>query len=268
MKNHLKRMAKKVVYKNQLHLFWSKSSVGNWGDDLNPILCELISGKKCRYASGEQSNKFMAIGSILSHADNRTEVWGSGFISSCAKYISRPQKVHAVRGPLTRKRLIELGYSDVPEIYGDPALLLAKFAPDPPKKKYKLGIIPHYADKRHPLIEKYKGDSACKVIDVSLPIWDFLSTLRECDSIISSSLHGLICADTFKIPNAWVEFSNKVTGNGFKFSDYFLSTSRPVVKPINLVDNYVAYYPQDSELNYKINIDLKRLIQSCPFAKS
>ncbi len=56
--------------------------------------------------------------------------------------------MRAVRGPLTRQFLMDMGI-DCPKIYGDPALLLPKLFPEfkkseNPTKEYI--IIPHHSD--------------------------------------------------------------------------------------------------------------------------
>ena len=60
------------------------------------------------------------------------------------------------------------------------------------KKKYKLGIIPHYIDKIK-FNEIYKNnDEDVKIIDVTQPIQIVIKDILECEMTISSSLHGII----------------------------------------------------------------------------
>jgi hypothetical protein len=39
--------------------------------------------------------------------------------------------------------------------------------------------------------------------------------------VISSSLHGLIVADSLGIPNVWLRLSPDVLGGDYKFKDYY-----------------------------------------------
>ena len=70
---------------------------------------------------------------------------GTGFQVWKWKNNKKPKKILSVRGPLTRKRLLELDY-ECPETYGDSGMILPYFYYPEIKKKYKLGIIPHYID--------------------------------------------------------------------------------------------------------------------------
>ena len=47
-----------------------------------------------------------------------------------------------------------------------------------------------------------------------------MQQVNKYDSIISSSLHGIIVAHSYGIPAGWWKPSNKVTGDGSKFEDY------------------------------------------------
>ena len=58
------------------------------------------------------------------------------------------------------------------------------------------------------------------VIDVQRQPIEVIADVDKCEYILSSSLHGVIAADSLGIPNAWILLSDKVLGSGFKFYDY------------------------------------------------
>jgi pyruvyltransferase len=183
--------------------------------------------------------------------------------------IIKPKKVYAVRGPLTRNLLLKQGI-ECPEIYGDPALLFPRFYNPTIEKKYKLGIIPHYVDSNSDWIKSIKRDDV-KVLDICMETHEFVDALKECENIISSSLHGVIAADAYGIPNMWMTIngSKDVYGGGFKFRDYFASVKRDVkcfeaIDSIPLdLDNVIKEIPP-----HKIEIDLDMLYDACPFKKN
>jgi pyruvyltransferase len=247
---------------NKIPLFWYQDT--NWGDALNPVLVSLLSDKKTRYCPKYYCNRFFAIGSILENANEKTEVWGSGFIRNKSSVLGKPKKIHAVRGPLTRAALLENGI-DCPETYGDPALLLPLFFnPDVPKK-YDVGIIPHYVDKNHPWIEKQRSESGVLVIDVRSDTWDFIRAVKSCKVILSSSLHGLICSDSYGVPNVWIQLSNEVIGGDFKFRDYRLSIGAEEPKPFKISGDTILEEIVFTSKTYNPKIDLRKLLLSCPF---
>ena len=86
-----------------------------------------------------------------------------------------------------------------------------------------------------------------------------INYIYSCKSIVSSSLHGLICSDAYNKPNLWLD-QYALPEKDFKFKDYFGSQKRDYIKIKNL-DEY-----DESLLYQKGNtIDLEKLINSFPF---
>lgn len=253
-------------------VYWGENY--NWGDWLNVKLFSLMSGvpeddiNRVWLGTDEPTERYYCIGSILNHTYSEGyEVWGSGMESPKYPIPTKPKKVHAVRGPLTRKALIDNGY-ECPEVYGDPALLYPRFYKPNVEKKYKYGIIPHFSHGGNTWLANFNDNPDVKVIDVIDPtINRFVDEVNECEIILTSSLHGLICADSYGIPSYWVDLRENLNDNinWFKFKDYFMSVGRPPVGPYqitkstNLDEHY--YY------KYTIDIDLDKLYEACPFKK-
>ena len=244
-----------------------KSVLGydNWGDSINPFFISLISGIKPRVLSifeHPDKENFLIIGSILRHADDKTVVWGAGFIEQDAICSVVPKKILAVRGPLTRQKLLDQGI-ECPEVFGDPILLLPRFYFPQVNKKYKLGIIPHEIDQDSEWL-KNVNDPNVKIINIKQYGLGFVDEVLECEKIASSSLHGLIVADAYGIPSTWLEFSDKVIGKGFKFLDYFASVGRKDKKPLRITAKTKLSDIMNSFSDYKIKIDLDKLWDARP----
>jgi pyruvyltransferase len=244
---------------------WSGNHLPNWGDELNKTLIKKITGKDIVWHPKQTEDHYICIGSILQWSNEKTTVWGAGFIGSDRRLAVKPKNICAVRGPLSRDIIISQGY-ECPEVYGDPALLYPRYYNPNKSKKYKYGIIPHYIDAAHPWVQKFINNPDVKIINIIDPtINRFVDEINECEIILSSSLHGLIAADSYGVPSYWIELSDKVIGNGFKFHDYFASVNRPIVKPFKPTENTkISNLPL---YDYSVDIDLDKLINSCPFKK-
>lgn len=221
----------------------------NWGDQLNKYLIEKITKKAVVKNNFKQLPHILAIGSVLSSASPKSIIWGSGFISKSAPLRTTQVNVRAVRGTLTRDRLRNEFGINCPDVLGDPAVLLPLFYDAKHIcKKYKVGIIPHYKDKELPAVQALLKKGAV-LVDIQEDIEPFIDKLNECEYIISSSLHGLIAADTYGIPNLWVAFSDNVLGGEYKFCDYYSTT-----------DNNA---PRITLINDKVDSSLEELIALC-----
>ena len=90
-------------------------------------------------------------------------------------------------------------------------------------KIYQVGIVPHYLHKSHPVVlalAERLGPMA-RVIDVFDSPRQVVTEIASCKHIFSSSLHGLVVADSIGIPNRWVLLSDDLIGGSFKFRDYY-----------------------------------------------
>jgi pyruvyltransferase len=238
--------------------------IRNWGDALNPILVELLSGRKAQPLKGYFHDRYLVVGSILGTANSHAQVWGSGFIREGESVMEPPRAVFAVRGPLSRRALLKAGI-DCPEVYGDPALLLPRFFdPDVPKQ-FDIGVIPHVVDKGHAWIEEHRNALGVKIIDVEGDTWEFVRAVKACRAILSSSLHGLICADAYGVPNAWIRLSDDLIGGAFKFRDYRLSIGAGEPSPIIVSDATDPRAASRAAQHHNLRIDLRELLKACPF---
>lgn len=231
----------------------------NLGDALSPLIVAHLAGRPVRHARDRARGKLLAIGSILNRARDGDVVWGSGLISAASQPSGRRLLVTAVRGPRTAAQLRALGIA-CPEVYGDPGCLLPRLVPrpttDPPR--YRLGVIPHHRDR-----ELFATDDpAVQVLDITADPEAFVRALCACERVVSSSLHGIIFAEAYGIPADWVQFSDRVLGEGHKFADYYEGTGRD--RPVPLAPSSIRrerdWSPPDPAV-------AERLVAAFPFPR-
>ena len=247
----------------------------NWGDAVNATLVGLITGKPVRVydinlvkerpeVALREAEVLLAIGSVLREATSNSVVWGSGFISETCTLRSTPRQVVAVRGPRTAAKLRAMGVS-CPELYGDPALLYPRYYPPANRtKRYRLGIIPHYMDRKDPRLARFASDPDTVVLDIKSGINRLIDDMCQCETIASSSLHGLIMSDAYSIPSVWVGLG-RLHGRGFKFHDYFESIHLAGMTPVNLEDMQgTSDLVRCAELRDLSALRLDELLNACP----
>lgn len=192
----------------------------NFGDVLTANILKYY-GIEYKHTNKFDEANYFATGSIARLAKNST-ILGSGIIRKNEK-LSSTNSYKFVRGKLTRQRVIECG-GTCPEIYGDPALLLPRFAP-PSEKKHKIGFVPHYSHKNSK-IKKMAENNGWHYIDLvnKNPLVP-AKEISSCERIMSTSLHGIIASHAYGIPACHVRISGtrKLHGDGVKFLDYYSS---------------------------------------------
>ncbi len=244
----------------------------NWGDNLSRILVGLISPSTKiitnRYTYNFRKREdYLCIGSIITWmTTSRSIIWGSGVVYPDKTISAKPKQVLAVRGPLTRAYLQGQGIT-CPEIYGDPALLLPRYyQPASKQKKYKLGIVPHMRDHDNPIVKALKRRDDLLIIDVRdiHPWTKVVDQINQCEHIISSSLHGIIVADAYEVPNRWVEFEGGEQ-KAYAFHDYLQSVGHDVDGPVIVTkqtktEDLIGFCQWQP-----LKIDLEKLMSVCPF---
>jgi len=235
-----------------MKVWWlgSANGQGNFGDILTPAILDYFS-IKYEFVKNYRDAEAISVGSIARRAGNGIKVLGSGIISKSDR-IDPTADWKFVRGPYTRDRIRYFG-GECPEIYGDPALLLPLIV-EPSKKQYEVGIVPHNVDHKY-IVENFENSNI-----IGLGTSDFrkvVDKITQCESIVSSSLHGIICAHAYGIPAAWVKPNQKLKGDNVKFEDYFASVGIDGVQ--STYDNPVFIEPGSLELDKVIGVfeDLK-----------
>lgn len=195
----------------------------NFGDELGPIVLDRLEiGYHHRELFGAN---LVTCGSLLDLVARlqppRIQVWGTGFMTS---HVTIPRwnvgiKFLAVRGRYSRT---QAGLpDDIP--VGDPGLLITRPV-NARQISGRLGVVPHYIDQDRDTLEGIL-DSLREWNLHLINVWDpptkVIEQIGSCEAVVSSSLHGCVIADALKVPNAWMPFSNKVGGDGFKFWDHY-----------------------------------------------
>lgn len=191
----------------------------NFGDQLAPFILQAATGEFPIWVNDKARGKVLSVGSVIHNLQDGDIVWGTGAIRNIPVKPRPTARILAVRGPLTR-RLVQ---ADIPDVYGDPALLLPRYYDVPQEKIYDVGVIPHYVDK--PFMQ-LPHDPSILMIDVQADWRQIVDDMRKCWSVVSSSLHGVIVAEAYGIPATWVTAGDRIVGGSFKFHDYYLATGR------------------------------------------
>ena len=148
--------------------------------------------------------------------------------------------IRAVRGPLTRQVYLKLGHK-CPEVYGDPGILMPLiYQPSNTKKTKDFMIIPQYTTENE--IRKYYPD---KLI-ISMNSNDYKSVIDKivsCKVVYSSSLHGIILAESYGVPAVFFRGIHPIID--FKYKDYYASTGRyNVAMPNSLSEAFKTEPPE------------------------
>ncbi|MGW9405410.1 polysaccharide pyruvyl transferase family protein [Arthrobacter sp. NPDC055585] len=180
-------------------------------------------------------------------------------------------RVHAVRGRNTRAELKRKTGWSVPEIYGDPALLLPQFLQaDQADATGAVAVVAHL-DHREPL--KAAAGSGITVVDVREGVEPAVRQIAGARACISSSLHGIVVAQAYGVPWVWLRISDRViSGDRYKFEDFFTTLDADAVSACDvpseaLSPQLIADLAAGASLP-ELRIDLAPLLESFPHRRA
>lgn len=169
--------------------------------------------------------------------------------------------IHSVRGYLSKNKL---GKMDSPAItVGDPGLLAPEYVHvSSSQAPRNIGVVFHSSSADDEVLKEEFGHLPVEFIDIrTSDIDSFISQLASCAIILSQSLQGLILADAFGIPNAWLTLGSVHPGGSYRFYDYFSTVGRSFYSrvdeiPKTTADIYQAGFVADESRLQKLRSDI------------
>lgn len=238
-----------------LPMWWPVSN--NFGDLIGKYVAEKITGRRVMYTDPNADYPYYVVGgSVLNHVNAHAITWGCG-LGTITDGVNPSCRIAAVRGPITRARVLSTG-RECPAVYGDPGMLLPRFYDPKGKAKRAYGLVAHYAD-QYRAFDRYRD-----FIDVFQPIEQVVDEICSCEMIYSTSLHGIIVAHAYGIPATWIKISDSVGGDGTKLRDYFASVNWEFSygHPIDLREQKELPSPSKAAPDLRVYAD--NFMRACP----
>ncbi len=202
-------------------------SLSNFGDAVSPLIMRELTGHTYRWAP-LRSAELVSVGSVLNayaKVGSEAYIFGSG-VRVEHEFKSRTRsipsdRIGGVRGHHSAKTL---GLS-ADRVIGDPALVVSELLPTRVHRRTgtRVLVLPHFATFGHR--RAIQSLNALKNLgyEVILPNQDpvnIAGKIRGADLLITSSLHGIIFADSVNTPVTRVSFPDVEHENDFKYHDY------------------------------------------------
>lgn len=241
---------------------------GNMGDLFGPIIVAAHTGQPVQFTpSTSMRQRLISVGTIgQKQRLGRVDIWGAGFGGTQESGFAVPRGFrhphltrfmpHLLRGPFSATLLRESGYA-VPDVYGDPAMLLPRLWPGQSiAKRWELGVVIHLSEIEHrsptagarpdflryAIPEELRG--AVTVINTVVergvdPVRQRVEDILACRRILSTSLHALVIAEAYGIPCAGFDIHAGVSGRfhaedhgvpiDHRMRDFYAGVGRPEV---------------------------------------
>jgi pyruvyltransferase len=230
----------------------------NWGDVFTPFLFKEAFGIEVEHAYlneefTQTDAELFSCGSLIDRIPDgfSGHVLGSGIgLEETRRDLRNVKTPLLLRGPLTAERC---QYQQTVR-FGDPGLLASMFVDPGAYKAYRFGIVPHYVDKKHQEIDAWVQRGALQ-IDIEAEIRSVINAVAHCEMIVSSSLHGLVIADSLGIPSAYVKLG-RLEGNEFKFHDYYRAYGETCIPCRSITEGFHSCRSRDVSFIKKNVLDV------------
>lgn len=202
--------------------FWW-SARRNWGDELTPLLLARFSDLDITWAPVEKAD-MLVVGSIIdllpADGSYSGRIVGTGTLrpNNDARSKLKNANIYALRGPLTA--------AHVPGTFalGDPGVLANELVPMP-DKIYNLSLLGHWRDRE---LQHRFTQWVPHIINPADGPLEVIKQIGASRKLVTSSLHGLVVADSFGIPRR-LEYCPALDNEGgqHKFLDWFAALNMP-----------------------------------------
>ncbi|MDY6049914.1 MAG: polysaccharide pyruvyl transferase family protein [Corynebacterium sp.] len=264
-----------------IRMYWS-SGVLNFGDWSGPKIVHRLTGRRTIQSNrlGYNSSRVLyTVGSILGWVKrDNVDIWGSGLMNRLNEDVIAERKklrgvrIHAVRGRKTKEDIEQALGWEVPEVFGDPALLLPIVYPaEEASDRDKVAVVPHGVHRVY--FKNIALPQEFEIVDVRNDVETVAKQISSSKAVVSTSLHGLITAQAYGVPWTWLQIGDRPLGGGsYKFEDFFTtldesSVSRFLTDSTSLDRDTVLQAAKQANLP-ELGIDLNSLLAALPVAFS
>jgi pyruvyltransferase len=243
--------------------------IPNVGDLANPSVVAAVTGRPVCHVTNPGMPHLLAIGSMMAVAAPLSQVWGTGVMHpDFGIGNASGRNIHALRGTLSHAAMARGGVivGDVP--FGDPAYLLPALlgVRRSSSPGARVGLVAHYVDRHLPIVRRLLQQPGVADLNVHEAPDTFLRRMAECETVVSTSLHGLVFAEAMGIPSLWARASDEIAGGDFKFQDWFSTTRRPQTAPYYLAPGESAELLARRAELHESTIDAGALTAAFPHA--
>lgn len=237
-----------------MKLFYYKDPIGNFGDDLNPLIWYTLAPD---LFDDDDTRTLLGVGTLINSrapAEPVKYVLGSGVGYHAFPDIDSKWKFLCVRGPLSAKRI----GLDANRAITDPAVLLTQVVGDRAvEKTRKVSFMPHCLSATFADWKGICAKAGLQYLDPASDVSETIFRIRQSRLVIADAMHAAIVADAFRVP--WVPVNCYDHILRFKWDDWCQSLNLSYA-PHSIPRIYDM--ERDFTIEQKVKTQVKRALKS------